>query len=280
MRIRTIKPEFWSSVDIAALSRDTRLTFIGMWNFVSDNGVGQAHVRLIASSLYPLDDPVEASTIVRRSFDELSTIALVTLYERGGRTYFKINSFGDHQRVDRPNYKRALPDLDDQCRLVTCDDLDGQQLVEPSTNVRRNFDEGSTIVRDRSREQGRDQGEGGCGGETASSPETASGTLGDHELPGAGAPSPQGQPSGPGSAKRKTPARSLPESWEPNDSHRDKANKAGLDVDHEAEQFRAHAAANDRRQANWDQAFTMWLGKASEFAPKRKPRRESAIEGW
>jgi len=38
MRIRTIKPEFWRSSDIAALSIEDRLPFIGPWAHVAANG--------------------------------------------------------------------------------------------------------------------------------------------------------------------------------------------------------------------------------------------------
>lgn len=63
-------------------------------------------------------------------------------------------------------------------------------------------------------------------------------------------------------AKGKRPATSLPEAWEPTDSHREYASARGLDLDHEAGQFRAHAEANDRRQANWNASFRQWLGIA------------------
>ena len=32
-RNRMIKPEFWSSETLMSISRDARLTFIGIWNF-------------------------------------------------------------------------------------------------------------------------------------------------------------------------------------------------------------------------------------------------------
>ena len=33
MRIRSIKPEFWRSDDITALSLEDRLLFIGLWSY-------------------------------------------------------------------------------------------------------------------------------------------------------------------------------------------------------------------------------------------------------
>lgn len=59
--------------------------------------------------------------------------------------------------------------------------------------------------------------------------------------------------------RRRAPAYPLPAGWAPNETHRQRACDRGVDVDVEAEKFRAHAEANDRRQARWDAAFTQWL---------------------
>lgn len=71
-----------------------------------------------------------------------------------------------------------------------------------------------------------------------------------------------GNDSDPQGAGRKRPAKPLPEDWKPTDSHLEYARGRGLDVEHEAGQFRAHAEANDRRQVNWNAAFRQWLGIA------------------
>jgi len=54
----------------------------------------------------------------------------------------------------------------------------------------------------------------------------------------------------------------LPADWQPNASHVQLARERGVDGRHEEAQFRAHAAANDRRQRDWDAAFRLWLGRA------------------
>jgi 5-methylcytosine-specific restriction endonuclease McrA len=78
MRIRTIKPEFWTSEDIAALDWDARLIFIGLWSYVDDNGVGRDVEKLILADLFPLeDDPRE--TLAR-------LCARVTALWRAGRS--------------------------------------------------------------------------------------------------------------------------------------------------------------------------------------------------
>ena len=66
---------------------------------------------------------------------------------------------------------------------------------------------------------------------------------------------------------RKAPAKRLPEDWAPTDAHRKKAAELGVDVTLEADRFRLHAEANDRRAVRWDAAFSMWLSKATPPLP-------------
>lgn len=78
-------------------------------------------------------------------------------------------------------------------------------------------------------------------------------------------------------ARRRSPATPLPDTWRPTDSHERQAHETGLDVRYEAQQFRNHAEANDRRQASWDAAFRQWLGKSAELRRNRPPLR--AVSG-
>ena len=41
MRIRSIKPEFWTSEDVTDLTYFERLLFIGLWSYADDHGRGQ-----------------------------------------------------------------------------------------------------------------------------------------------------------------------------------------------------------------------------------------------
>lgn len=54
----------------------------------------------------------------------------------------------------------------------------------------------------------------------------------------------------------------LPKDWKPTTDHINRAKDLGVDVTSEAESFRLHADAHDRRAVNWNAAFTMWLKKA------------------
>ena len=52
-RIRTVKPEFWTSEQIIACSPIARLLFIGLWNFCDDNGVHPASYIRLKAEVFP-----------------------------------------------------------------------------------------------------------------------------------------------------------------------------------------------------------------------------------
>jgi hypothetical protein len=55
-RIRSIKPEFFTSLTIGSLSERARLAFIGIWTFVDDYGRAVDDARLVKAAVFPLDD--------------------------------------------------------------------------------------------------------------------------------------------------------------------------------------------------------------------------------
>ena len=55
-RIRTIKPSFFTSLTIASLTPEQRLTFVGLWTHVDDDGRCIYDPRLIKAALWALDE--------------------------------------------------------------------------------------------------------------------------------------------------------------------------------------------------------------------------------
>ena len=107
VRIRSIRPEFWSSEDVAAMDWPTRLIFIGLWSYVDDNGVGRDIERLIVTSLFPLDDDLtEASLNVHRALKHLNTRGHITRYEVENKPYLHVTNWTKHQRINRPSEGR------------------------------------------------------------------------------------------------------------------------------------------------------------------------------
>jgi hypothetical protein len=111
MRIRSIKPEFWTSEDVAALDWDTRLIFIGLWSYVDDNGVGRDVEKLIVADLFPLeDDPRDTLARVSRALQRLAQGGQITRYTAGGKPYLHVTAWDRHQKIDHPAKNPRYPD--------------------------------------------------------------------------------------------------------------------------------------------------------------------------
>ena len=104
-RIRTIKPEFWSSPDVAKASAVARLAYIGMWNWADDYGRGTLNLKELEGFIFPNDDikelSVGTSENFRRVVKEVVDTFGIIIYEVHGRTYYAIPTWADHQRTER-----------------------------------------------------------------------------------------------------------------------------------------------------------------------------------
>jgi hypothetical protein len=106
-RIRSIKPDFFTSETVASLPLSARLTFVGLWTYVDDNGVGLDNEMLINAAIWPLeDDPLETLARTRVDLASLSRIGLVTRYEDSRKRYLYVTSWDEHQKVDHPRKPR------------------------------------------------------------------------------------------------------------------------------------------------------------------------------
>jgi len=106
-RIRTIKPEFWSSEQVMECSPNARLLFIGLWNFCDDGGNHVASLKTIKAEIFPGDDI--DSTNVRRMLDELSSNGLIEFYSCENKDFIHVTGW-HHQKIDQPTYKHPRPD--------------------------------------------------------------------------------------------------------------------------------------------------------------------------
>ena len=97
-RIRSIKPDFWTSEQVMECSPITRLMFIGMWNFADDHGRLPYSPKTIKAQIFPADD-IDAAN-VRRMIDELSTNDLVRLYTVDDKEFLLITGW-KHQKIDK-----------------------------------------------------------------------------------------------------------------------------------------------------------------------------------
>jgi hypothetical protein len=98
-RIRTIKPEFWTSEQISECSVSARLLFIGMWNFCDDEGRCKCSPNELRMRIYPGDEC--SADAVASWIDELVTNDLVTIYEADNQLILQVNKWSKHQLINR-----------------------------------------------------------------------------------------------------------------------------------------------------------------------------------
>lgn len=94
MRIRTIKPSFWSNDQIAELHPLTRLLFIGLWSLADVRGRLEDRPRRIKASLLPYDNhDVDAA------LDDLDRGGFVLRYRTEVGDVLQVLNFEKHQRI-------------------------------------------------------------------------------------------------------------------------------------------------------------------------------------
>ncbi len=107
-RIRTIKPEFWTSEQVMECSTTARLLFIGMWNFCDDAGRHPASSKTLKAEVFPGDDIT--SDEVGVMLDELEANGLIERYEVAERQYFQVTGW-HHQKIEKKNIKHPGPEI-------------------------------------------------------------------------------------------------------------------------------------------------------------------------
>ena len=106
-RIRTIKPEFFTSLTIADLSKEARLTFIGLWTHVDDEGRCVDDARLVKAALWPLDE--RTAKDIDEDLWELYDADLILRYVVGPKRFLAVRSWKEHQRINRPSASKFPP---------------------------------------------------------------------------------------------------------------------------------------------------------------------------
>ena len=109
MRIRSTKPEFWSSKTIASVDWDARLVLKGLESYVDDNGGGRDDIALIVSEVFVRDHfarPRETVARVSEAISRLTEAGLLWRYEASDTELLYISNWDSLQRIDKPNKGR------------------------------------------------------------------------------------------------------------------------------------------------------------------------------
>jgi hypothetical protein len=101
-RIRTVKPEFWSSEQVMSCRPLARLLFIGLWNFCDDGGNHPLSPRTIKALVFPGDDMT--SDEVNELLGELEDAQLTRRYTAEGKQYLHVMGW-KHQKIEKKNFR-------------------------------------------------------------------------------------------------------------------------------------------------------------------------------
>lgn len=105
-RIRSIKPEFWTSEQVVECSPNARLLFIGMWTFADDGGVLPDSLKRLKMQVFPGDDISRDDMLTL--VDELIKNGLIRRFTHENSVYFLVTGW-HHQKIDKPTYKFPQP---------------------------------------------------------------------------------------------------------------------------------------------------------------------------
>jgi len=110
MRIRTIKPEFWSHPVMSRQSEAAQLLAIGLLNYADDDGYFFADPAMVRNALRPRDNDYGSTTVLLRELDGIGYI-----HRKNHPTHGQIGfiiSFADHQVINKrkPSLIKALYD--------------------------------------------------------------------------------------------------------------------------------------------------------------------------
>lgn len=106
-RIRTVKPELWTDEKVVELDYADRLLFIGLWNFVDDQGFIDYRPKRIKMQVFPADDVDVAAALQR-----LREVGLVDFYALANShepSVVLVRNWEKHQRVSNPAKPRYTP---------------------------------------------------------------------------------------------------------------------------------------------------------------------------
>lgn len=132
-RIRSIKPEFWSSPGVAKMSPLARLAFIGMWNWADDTGRGTYNPRELMGFIFPNDKNMTVAEF-QALCAEIRAHVAVHFYTVAERSYYVIPSWKKHQSKHAKNQGSKYPLESDGVEI----DPVSMQVIDISAEICRN----------------------------------------------------------------------------------------------------------------------------------------------
>jgi hypothetical protein len=125
-RIRSSKPEWWTSAKWCRLPRDLRATYKGIWEVMCDDeGRFLADPRQVKADVWPLDDDITPKKIaswlprigsVNVTLEDKSKTTAIVFYDVEGVRYGFVPGFVKHQKISHKTPSK-LPPLPESLRI-------------------------------------------------------------------------------------------------------------------------------------------------------------------
>lgn len=104
-KTRQIKPEFFQSEQVASVSFEARLMFVGLWTIADRDGKFEDKPPVIRGLLFSHDETLDSDSIL----SELDKVGLIHRYEVDGKRLGIIPKFVKHQNIHPNERKSELP---------------------------------------------------------------------------------------------------------------------------------------------------------------------------
>lgn len=102
MRIRNVRPEFFTDEDLADLAPEVRLLFVGLWCLADWEGRLEDRPRRIKRQLFPSD-----AFDIEAGLEDLVRIGSIVRYEVGGTRVVWIRNFRRYQIISKRERENA-----------------------------------------------------------------------------------------------------------------------------------------------------------------------------
>jgi hypothetical protein len=107
MRIRTVKPEFWTHPVMSRLEPTTQLLALALLNYADDHGYFRAEPELVRAACCPF---TEASVSIHGGLTTLLKVGWIEVRNTGDTGVIgRITKWQKHQRVNRPSASKLMP---------------------------------------------------------------------------------------------------------------------------------------------------------------------------
>jgi hypothetical protein len=111
-RIRSVKPEFFTSPGTAAVDFPVRLFYQALWCAADDFGIGETNFNALLGLAFPDSDGFSAQDVRRFCADCAQHFGTV-FYSVRGRHFYAIPTWDKHQKTERREARRKNPFVDD-----------------------------------------------------------------------------------------------------------------------------------------------------------------------